>query len=80
MNTHIDKWGNSLGLRIPSFLAKKLGIHAGSLIEVDVVDNKLIICKKEEGQTLEDLLKGITSENLHSESLSDSGEKGHEVW
>jgi antitoxin MazE len=79
MHTSIDKWGNSLGLRIPAFLAKKLGIKVGTSIEVDVVDDKLIISKKEESETLASLLKGITKENLHVDYLRDAA-KGNEVW
>lgn len=79
MHTNVDKWGNSLGLRIPAFLARKLGIKAGSSVEVDLIDDKLMIYKTEEGDTLEELIKGINEDNLHVEYLSD-GAKGHEVW
>ena len=79
MHTSIDKWGNSLGVRIPSLLAKKLGIKVGTSIEVDIIDDKLIISKKEETETLEMLLNGITKDNIHVDYLKDEA-KGNEVW
>lgn len=79
MHTSIDKWGNSLGVRIPSLLAKKLGIKVGTCIEVDIIDDKLIISKKEETETLEMLLNGITKDNINVDYLKDEA-KGNEVW
>jgi antitoxin component of MazEF toxin-antitoxin module len=32
--TKIQKWGNSLAVRIPMYLAKKYGLRAGSLVEI----------------------------------------------
>ncbi|MFN9114534.1 MAG: AbrB/MazE/SpoVT family DNA-binding domain-containing protein, partial [Bacteroidota bacterium] len=34
MQTHIDKWGNSLGVRIPSKIAASLMLKAGSDVEL----------------------------------------------
>ena len=74
----VDKWGNSLGLRIPSFVAKKLDIHPGSSIQLDLVDEKLIIVKND-ALTLENLVLEITTHNIHKEHLKDRP-KGYEAW
>ncbi|MGG3744960.1 AbrB/MazE/SpoVT family DNA-binding domain-containing protein [Paenibacillus chibensis] len=34
----VQKWGNSLGVRIPKSLAVKVGLEEGSEIELDVED------------------------------------------
>ena len=41
MQTHIQKWGNSLGLRIPMQLAKQLQLHAGSLVILKIEEDRM---------------------------------------
>jgi antitoxin MazE len=74
----VDKWGNSLGFRIPSIIAKKLDVRPGSSMKLDLVDEKLIITKNE-ALTLENLVLQITPQNIHNEHLKDRL-KGNEVW
>jgi antitoxin MazE len=76
MLTHVTKWGNSLGLRIPRFLAQSLGLKEGSPLEIDLEDQRLIIRK---GYTLESLLSQVTPENTHSETEA-GREVGKEIW
>ena len=62
------QWGNSIGVRIPRDIAKKAGINAGSTVEIDEADKKIIIKpvgKKE--YSLAKLVKGITRQNRHGE-------------
>ncbi|GIO98411.1 multidrug transporter MatE [Paenibacillus lautus] len=61
----VQKWGNSLGIRIPKALAMEIGLEEGSEIDLDVKDGHLVI--KPRTNTLEDLLSKITPDNLHSE-------------
>jgi len=76
MQGHIQKWGNSLGLRIPIKLAKKLQLHPGSTVDLEVEDGRLIIQSPK--YDLDTMLKGITPENQHH-FLYD-GPWGHEEW
>ena len=78
--TRIQKWGNSLALRIPKSFADEVKLQQGSLVEVSLADGKLLISSvKEEGFTLEQLLAGVTEQNLHREV--DVGEAvGNEIW
>lgn len=62
----MTKWGNSLGVRIPAAVAETIKIHDGSLVEIDLQGDKVIIWRKP--YTLQELLDGITEENLHSET------------
>jgi antitoxin MazE len=77
MQTHIDKWGNSLGLRIPKNLAKKLHLHVGTPVVLDIENGSLVV--KTPRFNLDDMLDKITSENLHHIALDDTL-KGNEEW
>ncbi len=80
MRTRVQKWGNSLALRIPKPLADQAHITQGSLVEIKVVDDVLRIeLVAPEAYTLDALLEGVTEENIHEEI--DTGEaQGKEVW
>lgn len=78
MKTHVQRWGNSLAVRIPKVLAVKLGVSEDTPIEMDLIDGSLVIRVADE-TTLEQLLAGITDDNLHSE-IESSGPVGAEVW
>ncbi|MCX5794271.1 MAG: AbrB/MazE/SpoVT family DNA-binding domain-containing protein [Elusimicrobia bacterium] len=68
MTTTIQKWGNSLALRIPSSLAKDIHLHQGSLVDMAVVEGKMVLKPKGERKySLSQMLKGITKANRHSE-------------
>lgn len=69
MQAHIQKWGNSLGLRIPSKLAKQLQLHPGTPVTLEIEDNRIII--KAPKYNLESLLKDVTKENQHHPILDD---------
>lgn len=73
----VQKWGNSLGVRIPKSLAVKVGLEEGSEIELDVEDGNLII--KPKSTSLEELLDQMTPENLHEE-VSSGDPEGREAW
>ena len=46
MQTRIQKWGNSLGLRIPKAFAEEAGVEAGSEVDLSLEDGELIIRPK----------------------------------
>ena len=80
MLTKVQKWGNSLALRIPKAFALDAQLSNNSFVEMSVVEGQIIIKPipiKE--WTLDELLAGITVENLHSEV--DTGVAlGNEIW
>ncbi|MEM8829643.1 MAG: AbrB/MazE/SpoVT family DNA-binding domain-containing protein [Cyanobacteria bacterium P01_G01_bin.19] len=79
MNAKVSRWGNSLGVRIPKQLAEQVKLQDGEEIEIYCENNKLILVPKKKQYTLEDLLDGMTDENLHSEV--DWGDSvGREQW
>ena len=78
MNSNIREWGNSLAIRIPQALAIEAGLEKDAEIELSVINGRLII-ERTPKYTLEELLAGVTPENLHAET--DTGDPvGNEVW
>jgi antitoxin MazE len=80
MRSKIVTWGNSLALRIPKPYALEMGFEKDTPIELGISDGRLVVAKHEaETPTLDELIAGITPENLHGEM--DFGEPvGNEVW
>jgi antitoxin MazE len=66
-------WGNSVALRIPSAYAKAIHAFAGREAEVTVQNGNLVVApRKAPVYTLDELLSGMTSENLHGEYRANS--------
>ncbi len=78
--TQVKMWGNSLAIRIPSRVARDLGLTNDSQVEITSDGNTAIIKREENPRiSLEDLIKGITPENVHGEV--DWGDPvGKEIW
>ena len=80
MKTRIQKWGNSLALRIPKSFATEAHLKQDSLVEVSLVNGKLIVVPvTESALTLEHLLAGVTEQNLHRE-IDTGPATGSEAW
>lgn len=77
MQTKVAKWGNSLGVRIPQWVAEKAEINDGSIVEISFKDDAIIIKKKK--LSLEEMLNEITDENLHDE-IDTGPVVGREIW
>lgn len=68
MSSKIQKWGNSLALRIPKSYAEALEFNEGASVKIKIIKNKLIVSKKKKrDMKLNDLLSGINDKNLHKE-------------
>ena len=80
MLTKIQKWGNSLALRIPKSFALDAQIENESLVEISLVDGQLVIKPVSTPTwTLDQLLAGVTPANLHHET--NTGQPaGNEAW
>lgn len=80
MHTKIQRWGNSLGLRIPKAFAITAGLASDSLVDVALVEGKLVVTPLSPAYlTLNQLLAGVTEENRHGEYAS-GPVLGQEVW
>lgn len=78
MKAMIQKWGNSLGVRIPSIMAKDLMLENGSEVELIKETDKIII-QPQKGRRLDDLLQAINESNIHGE-IELNGPVGNEAW
>jgi antitoxin MazE len=80
MLTKVQKWGNSLALRIPKAFALDAQLENDSFVEISIVEGQIIITPvAAPSWTLEELLAGINKNNLHNEV--DTGfTMGNEVW
>ena len=80
MKTRIQKWGNSLALRIPKSFAAVAGLRANGAVDLSVVDGALVIrAIAPQPLMLDELLRGVTDDNTPGEW--DTGPAtGKEVW
>ena len=80
MVTKIQKWGNSLGLRIPKSFAEETGIEEGSPVDISLNGNRLIIrAVRKPRYKLARLLSKVKKSNLHGE-IPTGGPVGRETW
>ncbi len=80
MRTRVQKWGNSLALRIPKSFAAEARLAEESVVDITVVRGKLVVVSVAESKiTLGKLLAGITEKNLHSEVFTGPA-VGSEEW
>jgi antitoxin MazE len=80
VHTKIQKWGNSLGLRIPRTFAAEARVAEGSTVDLSVAGGQLLVRPlRARRYALRDLLRKVTRRNLHTE-VSSGGPIGREVW
>jgi antitoxin MazE len=80
MIARIQKWGNSLGVRIPKNFAQDARMEEGSSVQLSVEEGRLIIAPRNRRRyNLKELVDKITPENMHGET--DWGPPvGKEAW
>lgn len=78
MTTTAQKWGGSMGVRIPQHLAKKYNITPGTKIQVTDDGKQIILSPKRPKPTLEELVAKCTPENSHEE-IDFGGPVGREL-
>jgi antitoxin MazE len=80
MFANVQKWGNSLGLRIPKPLAEEARIVEGSLVELAVRNDVLCVTPVTPRRySLEELVAQISPENIHGE-VDFGPAVGNELW
>jgi len=80
METRVQRWGNSLALRIPKLLADEAGLKHNSPVQLILRDKQLVVVPMvKAAYSLDALLAQVTDENLHREV--DTGPAvGSEAW
>jgi antitoxin MazE len=80
MQARVQKWGNSLAVRIPKSFASQSHLTQNSVVEMTVENGSIILSPVAQPElTLSGLLEGVTTENLHGE-LETGGVVGQEAW
>ncbi len=67
MNITVQKWGNSLAIKLPDIFAKDINIHQGSHLDLLKVKDKLVLKPCTRKITLKKMLSKINDDNIHSE-------------
>lgn len=78
MSAKIQKWGNSLGIRIPKSVIEKANLDENSEVEIENKDGAIIIFPRQKKVILANLLSQITKKNLQHED--EYKIEGNEVW
>ena len=80
MQTKIQKWGNSLGVRIPRSFATEARVDAGSTVDISLENGGLRIRPvRRRRYALGELLSKVTPRNLHEE-VATRAPVGREAW
>jgi antitoxin MazE len=80
MHARVQKWGNSLALRVPKAVAEMMLLADGSEVELELQQGRLVVTPVREAElTLDALLAQVTDQNLHGE-VDWGPAAGQEVW
>lgn len=82
MSTKLQKWGNSLAVRIPDDVVEDAGLAPGMEVTVRRVRNTVVItpAHAKKRPTLEELVAQITPENMHEYQWKGIEPVGKEIW
>ena len=80
MESRVQKWGNSLAVRIPKPFASEVGLREDAHVELRVSEGALVITPvPRHSYRLADLLAGVRRSNLHAE-VATGRPRGKETW
>ncbi len=79
MKTVVQKWGNSLALRIPKNMAEYIKVKEGGSVELTEEKGNLLIKPAQVKPSLKELISQIKPSNLHGETQTGQP-VGKEVW
>lgn len=80
MRTRVQKWGNSLAVRIPKTFAEEVGLTDDMSVEMRLVKGGLIVEPLPAwSSSLDEMLDDVTEENVHGE-VDWGTPQGKEAW
>ena len=79
MLTTIQRWGNSLAVRIPKPFALQTDLSENSEVDISLEGNRIVVSPATKEWKLDDLLAGITRRNAHKE-IGWGDRAGGEAW
>ncbi|MDO8493413.1 MAG: AbrB/MazE/SpoVT family DNA-binding domain-containing protein [bacterium] len=79
--TTVQKWGNSLAVRIPKDVAERYQLSVGKPLELIQRGDEIILRPTRlKIPSLAELVKGITKKNRHKLIFPEDAPRGKEVW
>ena len=80
MESRVQKWGNSLAVRIPKPFASEVGLREDAQVELRVSEGALVITPLSRHEyRLSELLAGVRRSNIHGE-IHTGRPRGWESW
>jgi antitoxin MazE len=79
MITTVQRWGNSLALRIPKAFASQANLMEDARVDLIIRGDTIIVRPARKEWSLDEMLKQITTSNRHAESEW-GGPEGNELW
>jgi len=80
MKSRVQRWGNSLAVRIPKAFAAEIGLEEDAPVELTLSQGKLLVGPALPPRPdLGSLLRGVTKKNLHRE-VETGAAAGREIW
>jgi antitoxin MazE len=79
MVTSIQRWGNSLAVRIPKAFAAEVKLTEDTAVDISIDGDTIVISPTRREWSLEELVKKITPSNRHRE-ISWGPSSGKETW
>lgn len=80
MKTTVKKWGNSSAVRIPAAVMEAADMRVEDVVDVSEEEGVIIVKRAQsKNYNLDDLVKGITGQNLHG-PVDFGSAQGKEIW
>ena len=80
MEVHTTRLDDGLTLQIPHDFACELGLGPDSSVDLSILGKSIVICPTQQPRVrLEELLAGVTEDNVHSE-IDTGPVVGREIW
>lgn len=80
MHVRVQKWGNSLAVRIPKPLAEDAEVREGTVLNLAVSEGKIVATPlRKQKVSLKQLLAKVNKKNLHAE-VDFGPSVGREIW
>jgi antitoxin MazE len=79
METRVQRWGNSLAVRIPKAFAEEIHLAENAAVYLTLEEGRVVLTPAAAEVTLSELLEQVTPENIHSE-WETGPRRGAEAW
>lgn len=79
MESSVNRWGNSLAVRIPKAFAAEASLEENSPVEIVMDGNRIVIEPAQRKWELSKLLSAVDAGNIHS-AVEWGDKRGNEAW